>query len=122
MLIGRFDGADGMQTGFICASGFNQVSSATRNGRAVVSVVLGADSLGGRADESARLLQLGLTSSNAGKPGLGQIAPYGETRDMVADVSKEIAIRRPPRCARKTGMKVDGRSCCRPIFTRSTAR
>ena len=90
MLIGRFDGADGMKTGFICASGFNQVSSATRNGRAVVSVVLGADSLGGRADESARLLQLGLTSSGAGKPGLGQIAPYGETRDMVADVSKEI--------------------------------
>lgn len=90
MLIGRFDGADGMKTGFICASGFNQVSSATRNGRAVVSVVLGANSLGGRADESARLLQLGLTSSGAGKPGLGQIAPYGETRDMVADVSKEI--------------------------------
>jgi D-alanyl-D-alanine carboxypeptidase len=90
MLIGRFDGADGMKTGFICASGFNQVSSATRNGRAVVSVVLGADSLGGRADESARLLQLGLTSSNVGKPALGQIAPYGETRDMVADVSKEI--------------------------------
>lgn len=90
MLIGRFDGADGMKTGFICASGFNQVSSATRNGRAVVSVVLGAESLGGRADESARLLQLGLTTSGAGKPGLGQIAPYGETRDMVADVSKEI--------------------------------
>jgi D-alanyl-D-alanine carboxypeptidase len=90
MLIGRFDGADGMKTGFICASGFNQVSSATRNGRAVVAVVLGADSLGGRADESARLLQLGLTSSGAGKPGLGQIAPYGESRDMVADVSKEI--------------------------------
>jgi len=90
MLIGRFDGADGMKTGFICASGFNQVSSATRNGRAVVSVVLGAESLGGRADESARLLQLALTSSGAGKPGLGQIAPYGETRDMVADVSKEI--------------------------------
>lgn len=90
MLIGRFDGADGMKTGFICASGFNQVSSATRNGRAVVSVVLGAESLGGRADESARLLQLGLTSSGGGKPGLGQIAPYGETRDTVADVSKEI--------------------------------
>ncbi|WP_275791178.1 D-alanyl-D-alanine carboxypeptidase family protein [Pararhizobium gei] len=90
MLIGRFDGADGMKTGFICASGFNQVSSATRNGRAVVSVVLGADSLAGRADESARLLQLGLTSSGAGKPGLGQIAPYGEGRDMVADISKEI--------------------------------
>ncbi|HTO32184.1 MAG TPA: D-alanyl-D-alanine carboxypeptidase family protein [Pararhizobium sp.] len=90
MLIGRFDGADGMKTGFICASGFNQVSSATRGGRSVVSIVLGADSLGGRADESARLLQLGLTSSGGGKPGLGQIAPYGEGREIVADVSKEI--------------------------------
>lgn len=90
MLIGRFDGADGMKTGFICASGFNQVSSATRNGRSVVSVVLGADSLGARADESARMMQMALTESSAGKPGLGQIAPYGETRDMVADISKDI--------------------------------
>ena len=32
-LIGRFDGADGMKTGFICASGFNQIGSATRDGR-----------------------------------------------------------------------------------------
>lgn len=90
MLIGRFDGADGMKTGFICASGFNQVSSATRNGRSVVSVVLGAESLGARADESARMMQMALTESSAGKPGLGQIAPYGETRDIVADISKEI--------------------------------
>ena len=90
MLIGRFDGADGMKTGFICASGFNQVSSATRNGRAVVSVVLGSDSLGGRADESARLLQLGLTDSGMNKQTLSQIVPYGETRDVVADVSKQI--------------------------------
>lgn len=90
MLIGRFDGADGMKTGFICASGFNQVSSATRGGRSVVSVVLGEESLGARADESARLLQMALTSGGAGKPSLIQIAPYGESRDVVADVSKEI--------------------------------
>ncbi|OQP85253.1 penicillin-binding protein [Rhizobium rhizosphaerae] len=90
MLIGRFDGADGMKTGFICASGFNQVSSATRNGRSVVSVVLGADSLGGRADESARLLQMALTDGGMNKPTLSQIAPYGDTRDTVADISKQI--------------------------------
>ena len=55
MLVGRFDGADGMKTGFICAAGFNQVSSATRNGRTVISVVLGSDSLAGRADDSAEI-------------------------------------------------------------------
>lgn len=90
MLIGRFDGADGMKTGFICASGFNQVSSATRNGRSVVSVVLGSDSLGARADISAGMLQKGLTTNPGAVPTLGQLRPYGETRDIVADVSEDI--------------------------------
>ncbi|SIQ36080.1 D-alanyl-D-alanine carboxypeptidase [Rhizobium sp. RU20A] len=90
LLIGRFDGADGMKTGFICASGFNQVSSATRNGRAVVSVVLGADSLGARADESARLLQAGLTDPGAGQLQLMQLPPEGAEFADVADISKEI--------------------------------
>ncbi|MFD1746473.1 D-alanyl-D-alanine carboxypeptidase family protein [Rhizobium helianthi] len=90
MLIGRFDGADGMKTGFICASGFNQVSSATRDGRTVVSVVLGADSLGGRADDSAELLQKGLTApANQGEP-LASLAPYGPDQDQVVDISTEI--------------------------------
>lgn len=88
MLIGRFDGADGMKTGFICASGFNQVSSATRGGRSVVSVVLGEESLGARADQSAQMLQKGLTERGGG-PSLGSLAPYGDTT-TVADISKEI--------------------------------
>ena len=90
LLIGRFDGADGMKTGFICASGFNQIASATRNGRTVVSVVLGSDSLGGRADESAELLQMGLTKSMGTGTTLSTLAPYGATRDQVSDISGSI--------------------------------
>ena len=41
-LIGRYEGADGMKTGFICASGFNLVASATRNGKRLIAVVLGS--------------------------------------------------------------------------------
>lgn len=89
LLVGRFPGADGMKTGYVCASGFNQVSSATRNGRTVISVVLGADSLGARADLSADLLQKGLTTSVAGNR-LEQLAPYGEGQDQVTDISAEI--------------------------------
>jgi D-alanyl-D-alanine carboxypeptidase len=89
LLVGRFDGADGMKTGYICASGFNQVSSATRNGRTVISVVLGADSLGARADLSADLLQKALTTSKAGGR-LDSLAPYGEGRDQVTDISAAI--------------------------------
>ncbi len=48
-LIGRYPGADGMKTGFICASGFNLVASATRNGRRLIAVVLGAPSSAARA-------------------------------------------------------------------------
>jgi D-alanyl-D-alanine carboxypeptidase len=90
LLIGRFQGADGMKTGFICASGFNQVSSATRNGRTVVSVVLGAPSQTARAERSAALLQAALTSSGSVSPSLASLAPYGEGRDAVADISAQI--------------------------------
>src|SRR5712671_4258137 len=37
-LIGRYPGADGMKTGFICASGFNLVASATRDGKRLIAV------------------------------------------------------------------------------------
>ncbi|SIQ65873.1 D-alanyl-D-alanine carboxypeptidase [Rhizobium sp. RU35A] len=90
MLIGRFNGADGMKTGFICASGFNQVSSATRNGRTVVSVVLGSDSLAGRAEESAALLQAALTEDPGKGVPLSSLAPYGPDRDEVVDISADI--------------------------------
>ncbi|MFK0334628.1 D-alanyl-D-alanine carboxypeptidase family protein [Rhizobium sp. NPDC090275] len=89
MLIGRFAGADGMKTGFICASGFNQISSATRNGRTLVSVVLGTDSLAARADASADMLQRGFTTQPTGNDTLGSLKPYGETQE-VADLTAEI--------------------------------
>ncbi|WP_394691678.1 D-alanyl-D-alanine carboxypeptidase family protein [Hoeflea sp.] len=91
LLIGRFQGADGMKTGYICASGFNQVSSATRNGKTVVSVVLGAPSQTARAEKSAELLNAALTSSVSGSATtLASLAPYGEGRDVVADISAQI--------------------------------
>jgi D-alanyl-D-alanine carboxypeptidase len=88
-LIGRFDGADGMKTGFICASGFNQIGSATRNGRTIISVVLGADSLAARADNSADLLQQGFTTSGSQGVPLGSLAAYGDTAE-VNDLSADI--------------------------------
>lgn len=90
LLIGRFDGADGMKTGFICASGFNQIGSATRNGHTLVAVVLGANSLAERADDAANLLEKGFTSQFPGNDTLRSLRPYGPGQDQVADVSKEI--------------------------------
>ncbi|HEX2018364.1 MAG TPA: D-alanyl-D-alanine carboxypeptidase family protein [Aurantimonas sp.] len=58
-LLGRFDGADGMKTGYICASGFNLVSSATRDGRTLVAVVIGANGTIPRERRSAEILEAG---------------------------------------------------------------
>jgi D-alanyl-D-alanine carboxypeptidase len=56
-LIGRYPGADGMKTGFICASGFNVVASATRDGRRLITVVLGAVNARLRSEEAATLFE-----------------------------------------------------------------
>jgi D-alanyl-D-alanine carboxypeptidase len=58
-LIGRYEGADGMKTGFICASGFNLVATATRNNKRLIAVVLGAKSSPYRAAKAAGLLERG---------------------------------------------------------------
>ena len=58
-LLKTFKGADGMKTGFICASGFNLVASATRNDLSVVAVILGSRSSKARTKRAATLLQHG---------------------------------------------------------------
>ncbi|MGN6549880.1 MAG: D-alanyl-D-alanine carboxypeptidase family protein [Pararhizobium sp.] len=90
LLIGRFPGADGMKTGFICASGFNQVSTATRGGRTLLAVAFGTPSLSARAEETAKLLQEGFGEHQRGGPTLRSLQPYGANRQVVADVSDQI--------------------------------
>ncbi len=58
-LLRTFEGADGMKTGFICASGYNVVASATRDGRRLVAVVLGETTAGARVARAAELLEHG---------------------------------------------------------------
>ncbi len=56
LLLERFRGANGMKTGFICASGYNMVASATRQGRQLIAVILGASSQIDRAVQAAKVL------------------------------------------------------------------
>ena len=62
-LIDRYPGATGMKTGFICASGYNLVASAERDGHEVLAVVLGARSGKARGEQAAALLNEGLQPS-----------------------------------------------------------
>ncbi len=63
-LIGRYDGADGMKTGYTNASGFNLVSSVVRNGVHVVGVVMGGVTARRRDAEMIRLLDSTFVSVN----------------------------------------------------------
>jgi D-alanyl-D-alanine carboxypeptidase len=80
-LLARYPGADGMKTGFICASGYNIVASATRNGRRLIAVVLGAYSGATRAQEAAQLLERGFNSG-----ALSWLTPSLGTVDALAPI------------------------------------
>ena len=62
LLLERFPGANGMKTGFVCASGYNMVASAKRNGVHLLAIVLGEKSQTDRAILAARLLQEGFVN------------------------------------------------------------
>jgi D-alanyl-D-alanine carboxypeptidase len=80
-LLDRYPGADGMKTGFICASGYNLVASATRNGRRLIAIVLGAWGGGVRAQQAAELLERGFNSTQ-----LSWLIPSLGTVDSLAPI------------------------------------
>jgi len=96
LLLERFTGADGMKTGFVCASGYNFIASATRNGRQLIAVSLGMFSQSDRAIEGARLLLEGF-ERDAGPPIEGYRragAPSGPKSQRAAMCSESATKRR----------------------------
>jgi D-alanyl-D-alanine carboxypeptidase len=89
-LIGRFEGADGMKTGFVCPSGYNLIGSATRNGRTIVTVVLGELKLTTRATKAAELLAKGFETQGSGTT-VDTLQPYGgPTRDVAVNMRPSV--------------------------------
>jgi D-alanyl-D-alanine carboxypeptidase len=71
-----------MKTGFICASGFNLVATATRDDKRLIAVVLGAPSSAARAMKAAQLLERGFNSNT----GLSWLMPSLGTVETVQPV------------------------------------
>ena len=63
-LMRRYDGMDGIKTGYIRASGFNLVASAKRNGQRVIAVVFGGKTAKLRDRQVERLLNRGFAKLN----------------------------------------------------------
>ncbi|WP_423967035.1 serine hydrolase [Bradyrhizobium sp.] len=95
-LIGRYPGADGFKTGFICASGYNLVASATRDGRRLIAVVLGASSGTMRAVRAAQLLDRGFANN-----GLSWLTPSLGTVDKLVPIDTTPPNLRDEMCSGK---------------------
>lgn len=63
-----FDGADGLKTGYTRMSGYNLASSATRQGKRLIAVVMGGRSARDRDIQTAELLESEFTKLGLGRP------------------------------------------------------
>lgn len=100
-LLDRYPGADGMKTGFICASGYNLVATATRNGHRLIAIILGAWSGAARTQQAAELLERGFNSAQLSwlTPSLGTVNELAAIDAPPANLHDEMCgghRRKPP--------------------------
>jgi D-alanyl-D-alanine carboxypeptidase len=100
-LLDRYPGADGMKTGFICASGYNLVATASRNGRRLIAIILGSWSGAVRMRQAAALLQSGFDSGGLAwlTPSLGTVDELKPIDAKPPNLRDEVCgghRRRPP--------------------------
>ncbi|EGY26538.1 D-alanyl-D-alanine carboxypeptidase family protein [Desulfovibrio sp. A2] len=65
-LLGNCEGADGLKTGWVFASGYNLISTVKRGKTRLLAVVLGAETTQARAQEVNRLVEAGFRTVAAG--------------------------------------------------------
>ncbi len=87
-LLGRYPGVDGMKTGFTCAAGFNVVASAYRDGRRLVTVIMGAPNVAARTAKAAALFDRGFAGIDRAKTSIlslpaSQVAAPSDMRNEV---------------------------------------
>jgi len=92
-LIGRFEGADGMKTGYTCPSGYNLIASATRDGRTLLAIVVGSETVKSRDEKAAAMLARGFTVSTSGGPSLSELKPSGKGPNKPVNMHKEICTK-----------------------------
>lgn len=91
-LLDWYDGADGIKTGYIDASGFNLVSSAKRDGRRLIGVVLGGASGPSRDRMMAKLLDAGFARTpGAAGVEMAELPTQEESDETPAAVLKAMA-------------------------------
>jgi D-alanyl-D-alanine carboxypeptidase len=118
-LLADYDGADGIKTGFINASGFNLVGSAARNGTRLVAAVFGGASGRERDEHMMALLDQGFATARRAPP-TDMMMARAMPRLMPSAEAAPIAVPRPltPVIARATpAPRATARAASRPAPT-----
>ena len=115
-----------MKTGLICASGFNLVATASRNGKRLIAVVLGSPSSPYRAAKAAGLLERGFHRGPLSwlAPSLGTVNSLQPINAAPPDLRDEMCgpHRKRP-AAEDADDESDARaSCCRTCLPARKAR
>ena len=99
-LLGQYPGADGLKTGWIRASGYNMIFTASKDGRRLLAVIMGAPDVYARGVEACRLLDAGFmvcenraVSVTAALDGL----PVEAQRIDVRKTARDAGLLRPRR-------------------------
>ena len=100
-VLGRFEGVDGIKTGYIRASGFNLVSSVKKDGFQVVAVVLGGKSSKARDNEMVELLERTWTKLETIKrrPRYIATAPKPAANPRRAEIERQVALAQQQKAA-----------------------
>lgn len=96
-LLDKYDGVDGLKTGYIRASGFNLAASAVRNGRRIIAVVYGGKSSRSRNAHMVELLDRGFSRIVVAR----QITPDGPPPEKpslaLAGLQTQVAVLPQPK-------------------------
>lgn len=110
-LLRTLAGADGMKTGFTCGAGYNVVASATRNGRRLIAVVMGALTRVTRSQQATELLEKGFAHLDGSAPlhpvALKDLAMTPAEPTPVHDMSKLTATYK---CGNRGGARAIARA------------
>lgn len=87
-LLGNCEGADGLKTGWVFASGYNIISTVKRGKTRMLAVVLGAETTQARAQEVNRLVEAGFRSVSGGGKSVAALLPDMKPSDYALNMHK----------------------------------
>jgi D-alanyl-D-alanine carboxypeptidase len=94
-LLRQMPEADGMKTGFVCSSGFNLVATASKDGRRLGAVIMGANNGKHRADLAEMLLVDGFSRPPSARPKLQSIENVKTGAIVPNDMTDQVCKQKP---------------------------